>query len=117
MYEILLLIGLVTTERTPNPSVLPPDWVAMVLATVAAHQSDCAPPLPESDYPLNLAVAKLGQDLVDFMPDGRYAPLVSVKLAKAREWERTQGVSAACSGMAETLKRFLPDIFGIEKSS
>ena len=52
----------------------------MVVATVLVGDNNCG--IKGNDYPFNLAIAKLGQDLVDFQPDGRYAPLVQVKVKK-----------------------------------
>ena len=49
---------------------------------VPARDKTC--PLEPNDFPLNIAVAKLGQGLVDFMPGGYYAPLVKVKTKKLR---------------------------------
>jgi hypothetical protein len=80
----------------------------MVVATSIVAIQQCS--LKSKDFPLNLAVAKLGQDLVDFMPDGRYAPLVEVKRAKAIEWilaDKTNG----CEGIHEVLLKYLPDIY------
>ena len=89
---------------------LTPDEVAMVVGTVVVSQQVCGP--ITSKFPLNVAVAKLGQDLVDFQPDGRYAPLVSVKMKKAFEFVSTQGKAAACDAFRFVMKKFLPDIVG-----
>jgi hypothetical protein len=64
-----------------------------------------------NNYPLNLAFAKLGQDIVDFKPDGRYAPLVDVKTKKGVEWVRGMGIQKGCDGIRQTLIKFLPDIY------
>ena len=90
-------------------SFLTPDEVAMVVATLVVQQKNCG--LKSNDFPLNVAVAKLGQDLVDFLPDNRYSPLVDVKLKKANEFIQGAGLRPACDGMEEILKKFLPDIF------
>src|SRR5262245_30043949 len=82
---------------------LSPDEVAMVLATMTVGNKRCA--FHPNGMPLNVAVAKLGQDLVDFMPDGRYAPLVEVKMQKAREWIDAQDKATACKGMRWVLVR------------
>jgi hypothetical protein len=96
-----------TTTAGATAGKLSPDEVAMLLSTLVVAQKSCD--LRTSNYPLNLAVAKLGQDLVDFTPDGRYAQLVEVKLNKAIEWLAVQGKSQACLGFKQTLTRFLPD--------
>jgi hypothetical protein len=64
-----------------------------------------------NDSPLNVAVAKLGQDLADFMPESRYAPVVEVKMKKAIEYITARGRPGACEGMEEVLLKFLPDIY------
>jgi hypothetical protein len=54
---------------------------------------------------------KLRQDLVDFLPDGRYASLVRVKLQKTSEWIMAEGKTRACYGLIETLKKYPPDVY------
>ena len=81
----------------------------MILATVVTATKDCH--AKSTSYPLNLAVAKLGQDLADFLPDGRYAPLVDVKMKKATEWIAAEGRPKACAGMVEVLRKYLPDVY------
>ena len=88
---------------------LSPDEVAMVVGTVVVQGQKC--PRKPNDYPLNVAVAKLGQDLVDFEPGSRYAPLVEVKMKKAYEFIAGLGLEHACKGMEETLHTFLPDVY------
>jgi hypothetical protein len=88
---------------------LTPDEVAMVLSTMIVGNQRCA--FHPKDIPLKVPVAKLGQDLVDFLPGGRYSPLVEVKMQKAHEWIDAQDKATACKGMRETLVRFLPDIY------
>jgi len=81
----------------------------MVLGTLVIANDQCK--LKPNNYPLNLAVAKLGQDLVDFRPDNRYAPLLEVKANKAREYIAGMGLRRACDGMQEVLLKFLPDVY------
>jgi hypothetical protein len=88
---------------------LTPDEVAMVVATSIVGETRCG--IKGNNHPMNLAVAKLGQDLVDFKSDGRYAPLVKVKLQKGMEWVNTLG-KEGCEGIRGALVQFLPDIYG-----
>ena len=76
--------------------------VAMVLGTMMVASDQCG--LRTNGFPLSLAVAKLGQDLADFMPDNRYAPLVDVKAKKAREYISGNGKPRACEGIFSTPK-------------
>ena len=96
-------------KPAPITKSMTPDEVAMIVATVLVGGTQCG--LKGNDYPLNLAVAKLGQDLVDFKPDGRYAPLVQVKVNKGVEFVRGMGKDKGCEGIRDTLIKFLPDIF------
>lgn len=117
----------VTLLKTPKSSPLPkqpqppkaemtlskkfsPDDVAMVLGTMVIAEQRCGQ--KPGGFPLNLAVAKLGQDLVDFMPDNRYAPLVQVKMMKADEFISGMGKPRACKAMREVLLKFIPNVYG-----
>ena len=93
----------------PKPVLHDPDEVAMVVGTMIVANDQCG--LKGNDYPFNVAVAKLGQDFVDFQPDNRYAPLVKVKVKKAYEFISGYGKLRACEGMREVLMKFLPDIY------
>jgi hypothetical protein len=100
-------------DTKPAPQIpliksLTPDEVAMVLGTLVVQQQFC--PLKTNDFPLNIAVAALGQDLVDFMPGNRYEPLVEVKRKKAVEYMQI-GKDKACPGMEEILLKNLPNVF------
>jgi hypothetical protein len=81
----------------------------MVVATLMVSDKSCD--RKSNGFPLNIAVAKLGQDLVDFFPEGFYAPLVEVKVKKAYEWVGAMDKTKACQGMEEILLRFLPDLY------
>ena len=87
-----------------------PDDVAMVLGTMVIAEQRCGQ--KPGGFPLNLAVAKLGQELVDFMPDNRYAPLVQVKMMKADEFISGMGKPRACKAMREVLLKFIPNVYG-----
>jgi hypothetical protein len=100
-------IGQVKPARTVKS--LTPDEVAMITATSIVGETQCG--IKGNAYPMNLAVAKLGQDLVDFQPDGRYAPLVQVKVKKGLEWINGLGKEKGCEGIRQTLIKFLPDIY------
>jgi hypothetical protein len=84
------------------------DEMAMLLATLIIAGSSCG--LETTDVPLNVAVRRYGFDLVDFLPDGRYAPIVERKARKAREFVQGMGKPAGCQGLVETVQRFLPEI-------
>jgi hypothetical protein len=88
---------------------LTPDEVAVIVGTVIVQQQQCT--IKSSGFPLNVAVAKLGQDLVDFMPGNRYAPLVEVKKKKAVEFVGMAGKKTACAGFEGVLVKFLPDVY------
>lgn len=62
----------VLSSMSAQAASLAPDEVAMVLGTMIVVNKQCG--LKGNEFPLNVAVAKLGQDLVDFMSDNRYAP-------------------------------------------
>jgi hypothetical protein len=98
-----------TTAPAQAAKSLSPDEVAMVAATVFVGGKECG--IKGNGYPLPLAIAKLGQDLVDFYPDGRYAPLVEVKIKKGLEFINGMGKAKGCEGIQETLIKFLPDIY------
>jgi hypothetical protein len=78
----------------------------MVLGTLLVAQRQCNVRII-SDTALQIEIAKLGQDLNDFMIDGRYAPLVRVKINKAFEFVAAMGKPRACSAMKDVLKRYL----------
>ena len=101
--------GAVPQDFNPNEVDFTPDEVGRILATNAVAVKECS--IKISNNALNLAVAKLGQDLVDFLPAGRYAPLVNLKLKKVSEWVSAEGKTKACSGMVEMLKKYLPDVY------
>lgn len=121
IFGIVLVLGgcatPVTASQTASgkPEVinsgtgLSPDEVAMVLGTMIVANKQCG--LEGNEFPLNVAVAKLGRDLVDFEPDSRYAPLVDVKMRKALELVSAWGKPRACKAMQEVLFKFLPDIY------
>jgi len=98
-----------TTAPAQPVKSLSPDEVAMIAATVIVGGKECR--IKGNDYPLNLAIAKLGQDAVDFKPDGRYAPLVEVKVKKGIEFVNGMGKAKGCEGIRQTLINFLPDIY------
>lgn len=85
---------------------LTPDEAAMVVGTLVVATSECG--VRATDQNLNVAVARHGQDLVDFQPGNRYAPLVQVKMKKAYEFIRMYGKDTACNGMIGTVNQFLP---------
>jgi hypothetical protein len=85
-------------------STLSYDEVAMVLGTLLVGEQQCG--LKGSSFPLNVAVAKLGQDLVDFVPGNRYAPLVEVKAMKAREFHSRQREQSSLRGHAGSAGAF-----------
>ena len=101
------LTGVFVSVIPARGANLTPDEVAMVVGTLFVATTRCT--LKTTSAPLNVAVAKLGQDLVDFLPDGRYDPLFRVKVKKANEWMDARR-RAACDDFRQTLKRFLPDI-------
>ena len=74
----------------PIESDKSPDEVAMVLGTLLVAQRECNVRII-SDTALQIEIAKLGQDLNDFMIDGRYAQVVRVKINKAFEFVATMG--------------------------
>ena len=92
----------------PIESDKSPDEVAMVLGTLLVSQRECNVQII-SDTALQIDIAKLGQDLNDFMIDGRYAPLVKVKIKKAFEFIAALGKPRACSAMKDVLKRYIKD--------
>ena len=81
----------------------------MVLATLVVAGKTCA--VKPNDFPLNVAIAKLGQDLMDFLPDAGYSALVEVKTKKAFEFVEAQGQMAPAKVLQEILNQFLPDVF------
>lgn len=95
--------------QTQPPRQLTPDEAAMVLGTLIVARDRCS--VTPANKPLNVEIAKLGQDLNDFLPNARYAPLVEVKVKKANEFIAAQGKGTACQGMVEVLKRFLPALY------
>jgi hypothetical protein len=84
------------------------DEMAMILATLIIAQGSCG--LETTDVPLNVAVRGYGFNVVDFLPDGRYAPVVELKARKAREFIQGTGKQFGCQGLIETVQRFLPEI-------
>ncbi|MEA1833434.1 hypothetical protein U8607_15220 [Methylobacterium durans] len=103
----LVMFGL-SASFPQKAKALTPDETAMVLATLVVATKTCA--AKTTNRPLNVAVAKLGQDLVDFGPNERYSPLVEVKMKKAFEFIQMHGKQTACNGMIGTVRRFLPGI-------
>jgi hypothetical protein len=92
----------------PIESDKSPDEVAMVLGTLLVAQRECNVRII-SDTALQIEIAKLGQDLNDFMIDGRYAQVVRVKINKAFEFVAAMGKARACNAMKDVLKRYLKD--------
>ena len=99
-----------TSSLQAQTKNLSPDEVAMVVGTMIVANEQCG--LTGNEFPVNVAIAKLGQDVVDFMPNNRFAPLVEVKVKKAREFISGMGKPSACKGMRGVLLTFLPDIYG-----
>jgi len=102
-------------EATRDEKLLPAqassisaDEMAMLLATLIIAESSCG--LETTDVPLNVAVRRYGFNVVDFLPDGRYAPVVELKARKAREFIQGTGRQFGCQGLIETVQRFLPEI-------
>ena len=92
---------------TKTPS-LTPDETAMVLGTLSVSVKECG--VKTTNAPLNVAIAQLGQDVVDFDPENRYAALVNVKIKKANEFIISKGKTYACKAMREVLRRYIPDV-------
>jgi hypothetical protein len=88
---------------------LSPDEVAMVLGTMIVASSQCG--LKANNFPLNIAVAKLGQDVIEFRPDGYYEALVDAKMKKANQYIAWKGKPRACEAMHDVLVKYLPDIY------
>ena len=80
----------------------------MVLGTLLVSEKECG--VKTNNNSLNVAIARLGQDLVDFDPDSRYGPLVRVKMKKAYEFITRKGRNYACHGMQDVLHRYLSDV-------
>jgi hypothetical protein len=88
---------------------LSPDEVAMVLGTMIVANNKCG--LKGNNFPLNIAVAKLGQDVIEFRLGGYYEALVEVKMKKADQYIAATGKPRACDAMHDVLIKFLPDIY------
>jgi hypothetical protein len=84
------------------------DEMAMLLATLIIAESSCG--LEITDVPLNVAMRRYGYNVVDFLPDGRYAAIVELKARKAREFIQGTGKQFGCQGLIETVQRSLPEI-------
>jgi hypothetical protein len=102
-------------EATRNQKLFPAqassisaDEMAMLLATLIIAESSCG--LEITDVPLNVAMRRYGYNVVDFLPDGRYAVIVELKARKAREFIQGTGKQFGCQGLIETVQRFLPEI-------
>jgi hypothetical protein len=102
-------------EATRNQKLFPAqassisaDEMAMLLATLIIAESSCG--LEITDVPLNVAMRRYGYNVVDFLPDGRYAAIVELKARKAREFIQGTGKQFGCQGLIETVQRFLPEI-------
>jgi hypothetical protein len=84
------------------------DDMAMLVATLVVAGDSCR--LKTTDAPLNLAVARYGFDIVDFKPDGLYAPVVEVKIRKAKDFIQSLGPANGCSGLTETIRKFFQEL-------
>jgi hypothetical protein len=112
---ILAAVVFASALATSNPASpvnrpLTPDEVAMILATFVAYGDECDAHFQE-DKPLGPEVAKLGQDVQDFMPNGRYQSLMDPHMTKAAGWIKMRGKADACDDFRKTLEHFLPGIF------
>lgn len=114
MHFRALIVAATTATTSPAFSQqiaqLSPDEVAMVVGTFIVQSQNCDLK-PKMDFPMNVAVANLGQDVVDYLPDARYAPLVQVKSNKAKEYMAGMGKTQACAAMEEILRKYLPDLY------
>jgi hypothetical protein len=85
------------------------DDMAMLLATLVAAQLSCG--LKLKDYPpLNVVVARYGFNYPDFLPGSLYAPVVEVKMKKAKEFIDAMGRSSGCQAIIDTVRRFFPEL-------
>lgn len=85
------------------------DDMAMVLGSLVAAQVSCDLKI-KSYPPLNVVVARYGFNYPDFLPGNLYAPVVEVKMNKAREFIDVMGKSRGCQAIIETVRRFPPDL-------
>lgn len=85
------------------------DDMAMLLASLVAAQLSCG--LKVKDYPpLNVVVARYGFNYPDFLPGNLYAPVVEVKMNKAKEFIDAMGKSRGCQAVIDTVRRFFPEV-------
>ena len=83
--------------------------MAMLLGSLVTAQISCG--LKTKDYPrLSSVVARYGYSYTDFLPGHLFAPVVEVKIDKAKEFIRLEGKSAGCRSITETVRRFFPEL-------
>jgi len=65
-----------------------------------------------NNYSPALAMAKLGHSVGDYMPYGKYASLVDVKIKNGFDWIKSVGKEKGCPMIHASLIKFLPDVYG-----
>lgn len=115
MRLVILAACFGTTSAVAQQSNLSADNMAVILGTFVTQQRLC-PLKSTADYPLGAEVAKLGHNIADFMPGGRYAQLMDVRVEKAVEFVKIHGLENACKGYQEYLIKYLPTLYEAPKS-
>lgn len=88
---------------------LTPDNTASLAAMSVIGRRVCN--LHGNNYSPALAMAKLGHSVGDYMPYGKYAPLVDTKIKAGLDWIKSVGKEKGCPMIHASLIKFLPDVY------
>lgn len=84
------------------------DQMATILASYMIAEKSCG--MKTKDVNLSEIVAKRGFDVKDFTPNGAHGSLVGEKIDKAKEFVATLGPEKACEGIADVVRKYLPEV-------
>jgi hypothetical protein len=126
MKQIILALAVTAATNYPfvNRSALAQsrsislDEMTMVLATLVVVQSSCPQEFRSSnEAPLQDIVRKRGYNLKDFTPSGRYGKVMEARMTRANQFIEIHGVEYACTGMRDTIQKYLPELYNNDTSS
>jgi hypothetical protein len=86
------------------------DDMAVILGTFVTQNRVC-PEKISPNYLIGREVLRLGYNIADFLPGGRYEKLMSVRIEKAVEFIKMHGLEFACRAYKEYLVRYLKDAY------
>jgi hypothetical protein len=89
-----------------DTDVISADDMADLLSSLVVTQSECG--FNASDAPLAPVVGRHGLKLEDFMPNGRYDPIMEAKMIKIKDLLRQH--EKTCDSLVDAIRRSLPEL-------